>query len=101
MLQAPNNNLALHDQNHNACSPHKSYLDQIIEGVHRRKYASQYQMMTDLEQMLEYAGQRIASSASADTGIGRFSCVPVDIMHICAAQTRKFEPPDSTKLRLS
>ncbi len=50
--------------------------------------------------MLEYAGQRIASSASADIGIGRFSCVPVDIMHICAAQTRKFEPPDSTKLRL-
>jgi len=37
----------------------------------------------DVDKMLEYARQRIASSASADTGIGRFSCVPVDMLHTC------------------
>jgi len=83
VLQAPDNNLALHDHNHNASSPHKSYLDEIIEGVHRRQYASPYKMMTDIKQMLEYAQQRIASSDSADTRIGRLSCVPVDMLHTC------------------
>jgi len=73
----------LHDHNHNASSPHNSYLDKIIEGAHRRQYGSPYEMMVDVDKMLEYAQQRIASSDSADRQIGRFSCVPVDMLHTC------------------
>jgi len=72
----------LHDDNHFS-SPHNSYLDKIIEGAHRRQYISPYAMMVDVEEMLEYAQQRIASSDSADTHIGRFNCAPVDVLHAC------------------
>jgi len=80
LLQAPHNNLALHDHTHSASSPHNSYLDKIIEGSHWRQYDSLYEMMVDVDKMLEYAQQRIASSDSADRQIGRFSCVPADML---------------------
>lgn len=83
LLQAPDDNLTLHAENHTASFPHNSYLDKIIEGAHRRQYSSPYEMMVDVDKMLEYAQQRIASIDSADRQIGRFSCVPVDMSHTC------------------
>jgi hypothetical protein len=83
LLQAPDDNLTLHAENHTASFPHNSYLDKIIEGAHRRQYSSPYEMMVDVDKMLEYAQQRIASIDSADRQMGRFSCVPADMSHTC------------------
>ncbi|KAL3130136.1 hypothetical protein ABBQ38_008448 [Trebouxia sp. C0009 RCD-2024] len=69
LFKAPDDNLTLHAENHTASFPHNSYLDKIIEGAHRRQYSSPYEMMVDVDKMLEYAQQHIASIDSADRQI--------------------------------
>ncbi|KAL3162768.1 hypothetical protein ABBQ38_008586 [Trebouxia sp. C0009 RCD-2024] len=55
LFKAPDENLTLHAENHTASFPHNSYLDKIIDGAHWRQYSSPYEMMVDVDKMLEYA----------------------------------------------